>query len=87
MFTIVSLGLNPVTEKPTQKTTWHRILSFSESNNKWLQTLQKGSKVYVEAAYELKEPDPEADPSTPNGQRQIFLRHGTSSCNNLPMFS
>ena len=31
----------------------------------------------MEANYELREPDPAADPNTPQGQRQIFLRHGT----------
>ncbi|EEB87108.1 hypothetical protein MPER_15680, partial [Moniliophthora perniciosa FA553] len=35
----------------------------------------KGALVYVEAAYELREPEPDADPSTPHGQRQIFLKH------------
>ncbi|KAJ6567177.1 single-strand binding protein family-domain-containing protein [Mycena vulgaris] len=56
-------------------TTWHRVLSFSPSSNKYLQTLKAGSKVYVEAAYEIREPEHDADPSTPQGQRQIFLRH------------
>ncbi|KAJ7233139.1 hypothetical protein B0H12DRAFT_1192114 [Mycena haematopus] len=57
-------------------TTWHRVMSFLPGSNKYLQTLKAGTKVYVEAAYEIREPDPEADPSTPQGQRQIFLRHG-----------
>jgi hypothetical protein len=56
--------------------TWHRILSFGPSNNTYLRTLTKGSLVYVEANYELREPEPTADPDTPAGQRQIFLRHG-----------
>ena len=30
----------------------------------------------MEANFELREPDPSADPNTPQGQRQIFLRHG-----------
>jgi hypothetical protein len=38
--------------------------------------LKKGSKVYAEAAFELREPEAGADPNTPQGQRQIFLRHG-----------
>ncbi|KAJ7367984.1 hypothetical protein DFH08DRAFT_829997 [Mycena albidolilacea] len=58
-------------------TTWHRVMSFLPGSNKYLQTLKAGSKVYVEAAYEIREPEPEADPSTPQGQRQIFLRHET----------
>ncbi|KAJ7774205.1 single-strand binding protein family-domain-containing protein [Mycena maculata] len=56
-------------------TTWHRVLSFLPGSNKYLQTLKAGSKVYVEAAYEIREPEQDADPSTPQGQRQIFLRH------------
>jgi hypothetical protein len=41
--------------------------------------LKKGSKVYVETAFEIREAEPEADPSTPQGQRQIFLKHGEFS--------
>ncbi|KAK7470958.1 ssDNA-binding protein, mitochondrial [Stygiomarasmius scandens] len=64
-------------ERPPAKTSWHRILSFTENSNKYLLTLRKGSRVYVEANYELREPEPDADPTTPMGQRQIFLRHET----------
>ncbi|KAE9405967.1 hypothetical protein BT96DRAFT_1015221 [Gymnopus androsaceus JB14] len=64
-------------ERPQPRTSWHRILSFQESSNKYLQTLKKGTLVYVEAGYELREPEPNSDPSTPMGQRQIFLRHET----------
>ncbi|KIK65604.1 hypothetical protein GYMLUDRAFT_39083 [Collybiopsis luxurians FD-317 M1] len=64
-------------ERPPPRTSWHRVLSFQEHSNKYLQTLKKGALVYVEAAYELREPEPDADPSTPQGQRQIFLRHET----------
>lgn len=45
----------------------------------YLRSLQKGSHVYVEANYEIREPDRLADPSTPQGQRQVVLRHGTCS--------
>ncbi|THV05441.1 nucleic acid-binding protein [Dendrothele bispora CBS 962.96] len=62
-------------ERPPARTSWHRILSFAENSNKYLLSLKKGSRVYVEANYELREPEPDADPSTPQGQRQIFLRH------------
>ncbi|KAG5340468.1 hypothetical protein C0989_001484 [Termitomyces sp. Mn162] len=41
------------------------------------ETLKKGSRVYVEAGFELREPEPNTDPTTPQGQRQIFLRHET----------
>ncbi|KAF9534969.1 hypothetical protein CPB83DRAFT_843264 [Crepidotus variabilis] len=54
---------------------FHRVLSFSENANKYLRTLRKGTTVYAEAGFELKEPDPNADPNTPQGQRQIFLKH------------
>ncbi|KAF8897217.1 hypothetical protein BD779DRAFT_1667225 [Infundibulicybe gibba] len=63
-------------ERRPSTTTWHRILSFQEASNKYIRTLKKGSKVYVEAGFELREPEPGADSSTPQGQRQIFLRHG-----------
>jgi hypothetical protein len=51
-------------------------LSFNPGANAYLRNLQKGSQVYVEANFELREPLPDADPDTPQGQRQIFLRHG-----------
>jgi single-stranded DNA-binding protein len=60
---------------PTPKTTWHRVLSFNENQNKYLISLKKGSKVYCEATFELREPQADADENTPQGQRQIFLKH------------
>ena len=63
-------------ERRSSPSTFHRILSFHEGSNKYLRTLKKGSKVYVETAFEIREAEPEADPSTPQGQRQIFLKHG-----------
>ncbi|KAF5369756.1 hypothetical protein D9758_001338 [Tetrapyrgos nigripes] len=62
-------------ERPPARTSWHRVLSFNEGANKFLVSLKKGSRVYVEAGYELREPEPDADPTTPMGQRQIFLKH------------
>jgi hypothetical protein len=56
--------------------TWHHVVSFNPTQNNYLKSLAKGSRVYVEANYELRDPDPNADPSSPSGQRQIFLRHG-----------
>jgi hypothetical protein len=50
-------------------------MSFNPGANNYLRTLQKGAQVYVEANFELREPLPEADPNTPQGQRQILLRH------------
>ncbi|KAI5124793.1 hypothetical protein M0805_005427 [Coniferiporia weirii] len=57
------------------RTSWHSILCFSPGSFDYLRTLKKGAHVYVEANYELREADQTADPSTPHGQRQIFLRH------------
>ncbi|KAL0580790.1 ssDNA-binding protein, mitochondrial [Marasmius crinis-equi] len=62
-------------ERPPPRTSWHRVLSFADGSNRYLKTLKKGALVYVEAGYELREPEPEADPSSPMGQRQIFLKH------------
>jgi len=59
------------------KTTWHHVLSFNPHVNNFLRNLQKGSQVYVEANFELRDPEPNADPDSPQGQRQIFLRHET----------
>ncbi|KAF8225412.1 hypothetical protein L208DRAFT_1408491 [Tricholoma matsutake] len=64
-------------ERPRPTTTFHRVLSFNDYSNRYLQTLQKGSTVYVEAGFELREPDRDADPTTPQGQRQIYLKHET----------
>jgi len=61
--------------RPESKTTWHHIISFNPTSNNYLRNLLKGSHVYVEANFELREPDLSADPNTPQGQRQIFLRH------------
>ncbi|PFH52607.1 hypothetical protein AMATHDRAFT_139648, partial [Amanita thiersii Skay4041] len=67
--------LGPNGERRPSTSTFHRVISFNEHNNRYLQTLNKGTKVYVEANFELREPEAGADPSTPQGQRQIFLRH------------
>ncbi|KAG5716060.1 hypothetical protein E4T56_gene10796 [Termitomyces sp. T112] len=64
-------------DRPPSTATFHRVLSFQEASNRYLQTLKKGSRVYVEAGFELREPEPNTDPTTPQGQRQIFLRHET----------
>ncbi|KAI6004126.1 hypothetical protein EDD15DRAFT_2385194 [Pisolithus albus] len=58
-------------------TSWHHLISFNPAQNSYLKSLTKGTQVYVEANFELREPDPNADPSTSAGQRQIFLRHET----------
>jgi hypothetical protein len=51
-------------------------MSFSPAANAYLKTLEKGARVWVEANFELREPDAGADPATLQGQRHIFLRHG-----------
>ena len=58
-------------------TTWHTIFSFNPGPNTFLRTIPKGAHVYVEAGFELREADPDAEAGTPNAQRQIFLKHGT----------
>ncbi|KIM67787.1 hypothetical protein SCLCIDRAFT_1209928 [Scleroderma citrinum Foug A] len=66
---------NPDGSRPEAGTSWHNIISFSPAQNNYLKTLNKGAQVYVEANFELREPDVNADSSTSAGQRQIFLRH------------
>ncbi|KAH6915184.1 hypothetical protein BKA70DRAFT_568618 [Coprinopsis sp. MPI-PUGE-AT-0042] len=80
MYTVATQNYPPLPQDPDaprQKppATYHRVLSFSEGPSKYLKNLKKGSKVYVEANYELREPEAGADPTTAQGQRQIFLRH------------
>lgn len=62
-------------ERRPSAATFHKILSFQDGTNRYLRTLKKGSKVFVEANFELREPEAGADPTTPQGQRQILLRH------------
>lgn len=62
--------------RPESRTTWHHVLSFHPGANNYLRNLTKGSHVYVEANFELREPEINAEPDSPQGQRQIFLRHG-----------
>jgi single-stranded DNA-binding protein len=55
------------------------VYSFHPSANNYLRTLSKGSRVFVEANFEMREPQAAADADSPAGQRQVFLRHGTCS--------
>ncbi|KAG5653089.1 hypothetical protein H0H81_002388 [Sphagnurus paluster] len=64
-------------ERRPSTSTFHRILSFQEHSNRYLQTLKKGSKVYVEANFELREPEPDADPSTPQETIRVLSRPKT----------
>jgi len=62
--------------RPPPTTSWHTVFCFNSPSNTFLRTIPKGAQVYVEAAYELRDADPDAEAGTPNAQRQIFLRHG-----------
>jgi hypothetical protein len=68
----------PLPARSPSSTTWHTVFSFNPGANNYIRTLQKGQRVYVEANYELRDADRSAEPSSPQGQRQIFLRHGES---------
>ncbi|KAF9246909.1 hypothetical protein BU15DRAFT_69764 [Melanogaster broomeanus] len=75
---------NPDGTRMESATTWHQITSFNPAQNQYLQTLNKGTLVYVEANFELREADPNANPSSPASQRQIFLRHESIRVLKLP---
>ena len=66
------------TARPDPGVTWHRILSFNHSTNNYLRNLLRGSRVYVEANLEIREPDRDAEPGSPAATRQVYLRHGMS---------
>ena len=52
------------------------MFSFNPGANNYLRALKRGSLVYAETHFELRQPDVNASPDTNEGQRQIFLRHG-----------
>ncbi|KXN87961.1 Single-stranded DNA-binding protein rim1, mitochondrial [Leucoagaricus sp. SymC.cos] len=64
--------------------TYHRVLCFNPNDIDVLSRLKKGSKVFVQADYSIKEPEPEADPKSPLGQRHIFLTHDSLKILSLP---
>ncbi|CDO74288.1 hypothetical protein BN946_scf184663.g9 [Trametes cinnabarina] len=74
-YTVATTNTTPTAEGVQPTTTWHHVLSFNPASNNYLRTLKRGSLVYAEANFELRQPDPNADPDTPEGQRQLFLRH------------
>ncbi|KAI0637924.1 hypothetical protein C8Q77DRAFT_1088471 [Trametes polyzona] len=74
-YTIATTNSTPPAEGAEPTTTWHHVLSFNPAANNYLRTLKRGALVYCEANFELRQPDPNADPESPEGQRQIFLRH------------
>ena len=74
--TLNSLLIPSLLARPDPGTTWHRILSFSQHQNNFLRTLPRGTRVYVEANLEVREPQQDAEPGSPTSMRQVFLRHG-----------
>ncbi|KAK0206216.1 hypothetical protein DFS33DRAFT_1418527 [Desarmillaria ectypa] len=64
--------------RPVSRTTWHRVFCFHENTNKYLSTLRKGSKVYVEAAFEMRENTVQGQDNNTPLQRSVFLKHGMS---------
>jgi len=66
---------NPDGTRPAARTSWHNVLSFNPNTFDYLRNIPKGSQVYVEANYELRDADQTAEPDSPQAQRQIFLRH------------
>lgn len=73
--------------RPDPGVTWHRILSFNNGANNYLRNLLRGSRVYVEANLEIREPDRDAEPGSPAATRQVFLRHGMSPTTRLVGFT
>ncbi|KAF8322253.1 hypothetical protein DL93DRAFT_2072150 [Clavulina sp. PMI_390] len=60
--------------RPDSTVSWHRVVSFQPSSLNYLRTLEKGSLVFVEANYEVREPVKDAEPGSLDAQRNIFLR-------------
>ncbi|KAG8925450.1 hypothetical protein FRC03_011767 [Tulasnella sp. 419] len=60
-------------EKPLVN--FHRVLSFNSTTNQYIKELKKGTQVWVEANFEVKEPEADAEPGTARALRHIFLRH------------
>jgi len=60
--------------RPDTTVSWHRIVSFIPSSMNYLRTLEKGSLVFVEANYEVREPNRDAEPGAIDAQRTVFLR-------------
>lgn len=86
VYTVITNSYNsPNADGERQPTvTWHKIFSFNESPNQYLRTLRKGCRVYVEATYDVREPEPNADPKSFQSQRQILLRHESIRVLNYP---
>ncbi|PAV21097.1 single-stranded dna-binding protein [Pyrrhoderma noxium] len=66
---------NPDGSRPSARTSWHQIFCFTPSAFDTLRYARKGAHVYVECNYELRDPEPHAEPGSPQSHRQIFLRH------------
>ncbi|CAG7849414.1 SubName: Full=Uncharacterized protein {ECO:0000313/EMBL:CCA67206.1} [Serendipita indica DSM 11827] len=61
--------------RPDPGTTWHRVLCFNPNMNNYLRTLTRGTRVYVEANLEVRDPQPDAPAGSSASMRQVFLRH------------
>ncbi|KAF5363770.1 hypothetical protein D9756_000767 [Leucocoprinus leucothites] len=86
VYTVVTnsnFGLNDQGERQSVST-FHRILCFQPAIVERISQLKKGTKVFVQADYSIREPDPNADPMTPQGQRQIFLTQDTLKVLRVP---
>lgn len=59
--------------------TYHRVACFDVTGIERVRGLKKGTSVFVQADFSIKEPDPDADPKTPQGQKQVLLTHGMCS--------
>lgn len=58
--------------------TFHRVVCFDVTDIERLRNLKKGAQVFVQADFSIKEPEPDTDPRTPQGQKQISLMHSMS---------
>ena len=58
--------------------TFHRVVCFDVTDIERLRNLKKGTQVFVQADFSIKEPEPDTDPRTPQGQKQISLMHSMS---------
>lgn len=58
--------------RPPSTTSWHTVFCFNPSQITYLKTIPKGSQVYVEAAFELRDTLKEGGEEK---ERKIFLRH------------
>ncbi|KDQ14774.1 hypothetical protein BOTBODRAFT_187771 [Botryobasidium botryosum FD-172 SS1] len=61
--------------RPQGRTNWHRVLCFVPSMHERLLNLTKGTRVFVEASLDVREPVADAEPGSFDAQRHVMLRH------------